>query len=176
MLFGFSCSKQTNTLDFKTFTIEVPKTWDAIQEKGTDSYVGRIAIDNNDTLFFDLGWYSNSLGEEKPYIIENDRVLIINEHKSTATNSFYEYYGRADTTDLEKFLKNKISCQKIDNKNAKIVRPKRSGIGITGVYIDSLWVAGCGIDRFCLSGNNLKPKNERILLEALKTIKFFQKK
>lgn len=163
-------------MDFKTFTIEVPKTWTAIKDRGIDSYVGRIAIDNRDTIFFDMGWYSNTLDEEKPYKIENDSVFVINEQKSTANNSFYDYYGRADTVSLEKFLKNKVDLQKIDDKNAKIIRPKKSGIGTTGIYIDSLWIAGSGVDKFCLSGHNLMPENEKLLLQAIQTIRFSPKK
>ena len=136
-------------MDFETFTIEVPKNWVAIKEKGIDSYVGRIAIDNRDTLSFDLGWYSNDLKEEF---------------------SFGE-----DTAGLEKRLKSKRSEEIVDNKKAIIVKPKKTGIGITGIYIDSLWTAGSGIDKFQLNGHNLRPENERTLLNAIRTIKFQNK-
>ncbi len=63
----FSCSQnkpqQKQLLDFKKFTIETPQGWTKIKEQGTDSYVGRIAIDKTDTLEFDLGWYSWDLKE-----------------------------------------------------------------------------------------------------------------
>ena len=141
-----SCNKKTQTLDFETFTIEVPKNWIAVKGKGIDSYVGRIVIDNRDTLSFDLGWYSNDLKEGF---------------------SFEE-----DTVGLEKRLKSKRSLEIVDNKKAIIVKPKKTGIGTTGIYIDSLWTAGSGIDKFQLNGHNLKPENERVLLEAIRTIKF----
>ena len=60
----------------------------------------------------------------------------------------------------------------IDNRKAKIVRPIRSGTGITGVYFDSVWVAGSDNDRFQISGRNLKSENERLVLEAIQTLRF----
>lgn len=48
-------------------------------------------------------------------------------------------------------------------------------IGITGIYIDSLWESGSDIDKFNLYGNNLKTENEKIFLQAIKTLKFKRK-
>ncbi len=151
VLLSISCNNNnTKTLDFKTFTIEVPKGWNPVRENGIDSQVGRIAIDEQDTLSFDLGWYSNSLSEE--------------------------YSNDYDRPGVEKLLKNTNTFETIDNKKAKIVTPKKLGIGTTGIYFDRLWNAGSSVDRFQLNGHNLKPKNEKLLLKALRTIKFFQKK
>src|SRR5688500_6116296 len=58
----------TKIMDFGSFTIETPQSWKAIKEQGVDSYVGSIAIDNQDTLSFDLGQYSNKLYENDPVI------------------------------------------------------------------------------------------------------------
>jgi hypothetical protein len=63
----------------------------------------------------------------------------------------------------------------IDHRKATIVRPKKSGLGTTGVVIDSLWVAGSGIDRFQINGHNLKSDNQRLFLEAIKTLRFKRK-
>ena len=77
---------------------------------------------------------------------------------------------------MEKKLKNKRTFEIIDNKKATIIRPKKSGFGTTGIFIDSLWIAGSGVDRFQLNGHNLRTANEEALLKALRTIKFFPKK
>ncbi len=123
-------------LDFNYFTIESPRSWTKIKLRGIDSYVGKIAIDNSDTLYFDLGWYSNKLEGKKSEI---------------------------------------ISWDTIDGRRCKIVYPSKAGVGITGIYIDSLWQAGSEIDRFNLAGYNLKPENEKLLLQALQTLKFYNK-
>lgn len=172
VLFLFACKSETKGLDFGQFTIEVPKTWNKIERNGVDSYVGEISIDNNDTIYFDLGWYSNDLTDELPYIIEEGNVHLVNLKKSKPGHSFYDYYGKADTVDLKKFLKNEYKYDTIDNKKAKIVKPKVPGNGITGVFFDSLWVSGSGIDRLQLSGYNLKELNQQKVLMAIKTIKF----
>lgn len=167
-----SCNKATKTLDFDKFEIEVPSSWHKITKAGIDSQVGEIATDNNDTLCFDLGWYSNDLAENQPYLVEGKRVHLINREKSTNNSIVYDYYGTLDTIDLKKFLKTEHKYVKIDNRKAKLVFPKKSAIGTTGVFFDSLWVRGNGIDRFQLSGSNLKDQNQKELLNAIKTIKF----
>ena len=63
----------------------------------------------------------------------------------------------------------------IDNKSVKLVRPKNSGTGITGNYIDSIGSTKYGKIKFQLSGNNLNPANEELVMKAIKTIKFSKK-
>lgn len=128
------CSFQpaTKTLDYKQFTIEVPRTWEMVNVQGMDSYVGRFSISETEYAGFDLGRYSNSLdGEDREY----------------------EYIM-------------------LDHKKAKIVKPKLSGKGLTGVYIDSISNTPYGRIKFQLNGKNLTPTNEKLLLQAIKTIKF----
>ena len=77
--------------------------------------------------------------------------------------------------DPDKYRKNNVLWDTIDGRKAKIVYPRKSGIGTTGVYIDSLWVSGSQVDRFNLYGKNLKPGNEKKVLQALRTLKFRKK-
>lgn len=176
-----SCSSTSTTdaqkvLDFGSFTIEVPSSWDKVKMRGIDSYVGQIAIDDTDTLSFDLGWYSSSLTEEPPFRLhETDKgteVHLKNEAASTRNSSVYEYVGMTTDVNIYRFMKDTALYETIDNRKAKIVRPKNAGEGTTGVYFDSLWVAGSGIDRFQLNGRDLKPENERLVLQAIKTLRF----
>jgi hypothetical protein len=153
------------TLDFKEFTIQVPPTWGHVRIKGIDSYVGLIALDNGDTASFDLGWYSNTLDDESIFVHGNDVHLV--DEKGNLT-----FYGKADTVNIERLKNNKIIWTTIDAKRAKIIEPKLTGKGITGVYFDSLWTKGSGTDRFQMNGRNLKPENERQLLIAVQTLKF----
>ena len=152
MLFFYSCSsnsEQTKVLDFKSFQITVPQSWDAIEFDGIDSQIGGIAIDQADTVVFDYGYYSDDL----------QNVEELNN---------YDYI-------------------EVDGYHAKIVIPKNSGAGITGIYIDSLsvdtleggndptgvWPESLQmINKFQISGYDLKPRNEQLFLEAIKTIEF----
>jgi hypothetical protein len=68
----------TKLLDYKYFTIRVPKSWKRVDAKGIDSYVGEIHIDSNTIINFDLGWYSNNLVEgSEDYVIRHDSILCL---------------------------------------------------------------------------------------------------
>ena len=178
-IFGFIACNQTqpkndiNTLDFGLFTVDVPKTWTKIKEKGTDSYVGRIAIDEKDTLNFDLGWYSNQLYEYDPPILDSSMIKDID----TSRTDIHEiiFVKNRMLVDPDKYRKNNISWDTIDGRKAKIVYPRQSGIGTTGIYIDSLWASHSYVDHFNLYGKDLKPENEKKVLQALQTLKFHKK-
>lgn len=159
------------TMDFGAFTIETPQSWRQIKEKGIDSYVGRIAIDDKDTLDFDLGWYSNTLTEYEPQIVERSLLQHMQQPDTTELIIVDSRKG----IDPDKYKKNNVSWDTIDGRKAKIVYPRRSGIGTTGIYIDSLWVSGSDVDRFNLYGDNLKPENEEKVLQALRSLKFRKK-
>ena len=156
-------------MDFGAFSIETPQTWKQIKAQGIDSYVGRIAIDGTDTLHFDLGWYSNTLTEYEPQIVE--RSLLEHMQQPVDTTELIIVDSRKGI-DADKYRKNNVSWGTIDGRKAKIVYPRQSGDGTTGVYIDSLWVAGSDVDRFNLYGDNLKPDNEKKVLQAIHTLKF----
>ena len=173
-----SCDKtkdKKKTLDFGSFTIEVPSTWNKAKQQGIDSYVGQIALDESDTVSFDLGWYSNSLEEEPNFTVDDGRVHLLNESLSTRDSLVYDFIGTIDTVNINTFLKDSVSWTTIDNRKVKLVRPKKSGLGTTGIFIDSLWTAGSGIDRFQINGRNLKPDNEQLFLEAIRTLRFKSK-
>ena len=178
-LFLISCTdskpkSDRQILDFGSFTIQTPNGWTKIKAQGVDSYVGRIAIDNTDTLHFDLGWYSNKLYEYEPTILDSSMIGSIDT--SMIDLSEVIFVKNRMRVDPDKYKKNNVSWDTIDGRTAKIVFPRKSGIGTTGIYIDSLWQSGSDIDRFNLYGDNLKPTNEKIFLQALKTLKFHKKK
>ena len=177
LLFIIGCADNkpkadNQTLDFGSFSFVTPNGWTKIEAQGTDSYVGRIAIDNTDTLNFDLGWYSNTLTETEPQIIERS---MLKNMDVLDTTEFVIVESRKGINP-DKYKKNNVSWDTIDGRKAKIVFPRKSGIGTTGIYIDSLWQGGSDIDRFNLYGDNLKPDNEKLLLQALRTLKFHKTK
>ena len=62
-----------------------------------------------------------------------------------------------------------ITFKPIDNRNAKIVRPKNFQPGITGVYFDSLDIQKTKLQ---ISGVDLSEGNQRLFLNAIETLKF----
>jgi hypothetical protein len=169
-----SCSESKNnagkhTLDFGRFTIETPDSWNQIKEHiPYDSYVGRIAVDSVDTIYFDLGLHSNSLTE---YVKINDGNSTLFYSKENLNN----HIVKGDSLEIDSLVKSKFFWDIFDRRKTKIVTPKISGIGTTGIYIDSLWKEGGNIEKFNLYGTNLNPVTEKLLLESIKTLKFIQK-
>jgi len=165
LFFVISCSnnkKETHILDFKRFTIEVPKNWKKIKLKGIDSQVGGIISNDNDTMFFDLGMYSWDL---KQIELLNNSIMIPKESE----NPFESIDSALLIQDSLRQIK---KWDTISGYFSKIVSPRNPGDGVTGIYIDSL---NSDKIRFNLYGIDLKPKNEEILLEAIQTIKFNMK-
>ena len=62
-----------------------------------------------------------------------------------------------------------ITNKTIDNKSAKIVKPKNFQHGTTGVYFDSLDIQKTKLQ---MSGVNLSAGNQRLFLTAIETLKF----
>ena len=169
----FSCKQsdlKTNSqvLDFKAFTIEVPSTWKKVKDQGIDSYVGSIAIDSVDTVRFDLGVWSNSLTEDQPVLWKRSEVQNLPNFDTTQ----FILVDSPLREDPDMFRKQALTWDTIDGREAKIVFPRRSGKGLTGIYIDSLWMSRGDVDRFNFLGIDLNPVNEREFLKAIKTIKF----
>lgn len=62
-----------------------------------------------------------------------------------------------------------IKFKPIDNKDAKIVKPKNFQSGTTGVYFELI---DDNNNRLNISGQDLSPTNQRLLLTAIETIRF----
>ena len=60
--YGDSHYPDWHTINMRAFKIETPTSYRFFKERGIDSYVGGIT-NQQDTLFFDYGWYSNPLSE-----------------------------------------------------------------------------------------------------------------
>ena len=165
---------RTKTMDFGLFTLEVPYKWQQVKQNGIDSYVGAIAVDNTDTLYFDLGLYSNSLTEHNIEVITRQMM-----EESATDSSDYIIVKDMPILDLDLdadlYRKQNVSWDTIDNRRAKIVFPRISGRGMTGVYIGSLWGNSSKV-RFNLHGSNLKAQTEQDLLKAIKTLRFHKRK
>ncbi|WP_367331403.1 hypothetical protein [Sphingobacterium multivorum] len=167
---GCKDPSRTKTMDFGLFTLEVPYKWQQVKQNGIDSYVGAIAVDNNDTLYFDLGMYSNSLTEHNIEVITRQMM-----EESATDSSDYIIVKDMPILDLDLdadlYRKQNVSWDTIDNRRAKIVFPRISGKGTTGVYIGNLWGDSSKV-RFNLHGSNLKAQTEQDLLKSIKTLRF----
>ncbi|RKO71244.1 hypothetical protein D7322_13935 [Sphingobacterium puteale] len=173
LVIGCKDPSRTKTMDFGLFTIEVPYKWQQVKQDGIDSYVGAIAVDNTDTLYFDLGMYSNTLTEHNIEVITRQMM-----EESATDSSDYIIVKDMPILDLDLdadlYRKQNVSWDTIDNRRAKIVFPRISGKGMTGVYIGSLWGNSSKV-RFNLCGADLKTQTEEDLLKAIKTLRFHKR-
>ena len=169
----FKSPKETQTLDFGYFTLEAPQGWKAVKAKGIDSYVGKIAIDNKDTLNFDLGWYSFNLNESGLHILDSSLLNVVD----STTVDIHAIHFVNDKSLIDSYYQRKTNMHwdTINGYRAKVVTPIHSGKGFTGIYIDSLWGSGDQKDRFNLYGVDLQPKNEQKLLQVIQTLRFTAK-
>jgi hypothetical protein len=102
----------------------------------------------------------------------------INDGNSTlfySKENLNNHIVKGDSLEIDSLVKSKFFWDIFDRRKTKIVTPKISGIGTTGIYIDSLWKEGGNIEKFNLYGTNLNPVTEKLLLESIKTLKFIQK-
>ncbi len=174
-IFIFACTSNNETsklktLDFGSFTIQTPNNWTKKKVKGIDSYVGQILLDSSDVLTFDLGPYSNDLTEYQEVIMADGKRYYINSNDTSAIPTLI------DSTRKYEVIKSNVLWDTIDGRLSKLLTPIHSGIGTTGIYVDSLWGIGNERDRFNLYGINLKSTNEKAVIEAFQTIKFYQDK
>lgn len=163
-------SQKTQSMDFRSFTLQAPKDWSKLKPDAYDSNAGIIVTKNNDSIFYDYGPYSNSLEQLSTPVIsrkELNELLKVNPDADTTL-----FIILKENENQEDFIKSKITLKKIDGYNAKILEPKQVGKGITGVYIDSLKTESIGKIRFNLYGTNLKKENQAELLKAIQTLNF----
>ena len=168
---GTESKQETVLLEFPAFSIETPKGWTKVTVQGTDSYVANIAIDSKDTLEIDIGPYSWDIAEYDSVRLDG-KLRYISERDTSFTPILY------DSAELYQVKRSNMFWDTVNGYKAKILVPIQSGKGYTGIYIDSLWTTENSIygknvvSKFNLYGENLKPENEKAVLQAIKTLKF----
>ena len=91
-------------------------------------------------------------------------IKINDKEKITFDLGWYSNELKVDPTTHD------IDFMTIDNKRAKIVKPKNLGQGTTGVYFDSLETTKT--NKFHMSGTGLISENQKLLLTAIESLKF----
>ncbi|WP_433862725.1 hypothetical protein [Sphingobacterium thalpophilum] len=115
---GCKDPSRTKTMDFGLFTLEVPYKWQQVKKNGIDSYVGAIAVDNADTLYFDLGMYSNTLTEPNIQVITRQ---MMEENNLDSSDFIVVKDIMSMNIDADLYRKQNVSWDNIDNRRAKIV-------------------------------------------------------
>ena len=178
LLLILSCDKSDNkTIDYGAFEITVPKTWSEYEIKGIDSYVSGLITNKNDTLIFDLGWYSPDLTKNPELLVfeESEYAEFTNEQKEKLKGTKHLVVADYTSADFQPkdYLKYEFEIDSIDCFEAKFIKPRNKGFGASGIYIDSLKGGGLNSNKTRLSfyGNNLSDSTQVEFFKALKTIK-----
>ncbi|WP_157449799.1 hypothetical protein [Croceitalea dokdonensis] len=178
LLLILSCDKSDNkTIDYGAFEITVPKTWLEYEIKGIDSYVNGLITDKNDTLIFDLGWYSPDLTKNPELLVfeESEYAEFTTEQKEKLKGTKHLVVADYTSADFQAkdYLKYEFEIDSIDCFEAKFIKPKNKGFGASGIYIDSLKGGGPNSNKTRLSfyGNDLSDSTQVEFFKALKSIK-----
>lgn len=173
----FSCKQSKfKTIDFESFEITVPQTWDKIEISGIDSYVSGLVTEEQDTLIFDIGRYSGDITKgDFPLVFDkNSYAELSKKDKKLLKNTKHLIVDTlSGAIDFKKYLKHQYSMIQIDCFQAKLITPINKEFGTTGIYIDSLSGNTKNFDRVKMSfyGNNLKNKTQEEFITSLKSIK-----
>ncbi|GMN06596.1 hypothetical protein MTsPCn5_19850 [Croceitalea sp. MTPC5] len=173
-----SCNKsEFKTIDFGSFEITVPSNWNEYEIKGIDSYVGGIITDTNDTLIFDLGWYSPDVSENDfPMVFDSYGLseLSQKEREILPTTNHLIVDTLSGDIEFEKYLRYKSELDSLDCFEVKFITPRNKGFGATGIYIDSLKGSDENHDkvRFGFYGNHLSDSTQIKFLNAIRTLRF----
>jgi hypothetical protein len=128
------------------------------------------SCDNYDTKTIDAGEFTIEVPEDWSY---EQRVgydsYVAGVEMGEGQEAFFDLglYGNPLNVDV---AVHSIVYETIDGKRAKLVSPKSIGKGTTGVYFDSLEVTRT--TRFHLSGTDLSKSNQKLLEEAIRTLRF----
>lgn len=173
-----SCNTKTElkTIDFESFEIIVPQNWNEFEMKGTDSYIGGIITEQQDTLIFDIGRYSGDpMKEDFPLVYDKKSYAELSkkEKEDLKRAKHLIVDSISGNIDFKNYMTQKFVIQKIDCFQGKLITPTNKEFGITGLYIDSLEGTRKDFTKTKMSfcGRNLKEKTEKEFIKALKTIK-----
>jgi hypothetical protein len=141
------------------------------------------------SLFYIFTFWTISCGtdEVKPKTLDLDKftIQVPSTWSASRQQGYDSFVGQIETSEKEKVsfdlgrysdqLKvdpstHNIDFVTIDNKRAKVVKPKNFGRGTTGVFFDSLETTKT--NKFQLSGTGLNNESQKRLLTSIESLKF----
>ena len=123
--------------------------------------------------------------EPKTVDLEKFTIQVPGTWNASKLQGFDSFVGEIKINDKEKItfdlgwysnelkvdpITHDIDFRTVDNKKAKVVKPKNFGQGTTGAYFDSLETTKT--NKFQMSGTGLSSENQKLLLTAIESIKF----
>jgi hypothetical protein len=174
-----SCSpknqaEEKNIQEYKTkyFSLLIPDKWKIEAGKNIDAHALNYFIANEDTIIMEVSSYASNLAEPEPDILPKS---LEGQVDSIAKVENYVIFVPDDIVkkgiDIDDYRKQNVSFKKVGIYNIKIITPRNTGNGITGMYCDSLGIdETIGRIKMNMYGRNLKANTENELLQVINKI------
>ena len=172
IFFGLiSCNKKNyKTIQFRSFSMEIPKDWKKVKLGGIDTEVGRIITPNNDTLDYDYGRLAGGDFDINAKIADSIFTIILNNNPDLELEKISELYiNKLHKTNIDSIVQSEyqISYIVIDHQKAKLIQSNHHKL--IAVYMDTIKNS---TSKFNFIGYNLDEKSQEEFTNSVKTIKF----
>lgn len=123
-----------------------------------------------DTIYYNAGNGMSTLTEQEPLVTY---VQPGHEHAFSVPSGVHR--AKYPQFDLDDFRKQNVSFKKLAGFKGKLVLPRVAGVGVTGLYIDSLAQNAGGKVSFNMYGANLSASQQEELVKIFESIRFDKK-
>ena len=157
-------------IQFRSFSMEIPKDWKKVKLNGIDTEVGGIITPNNDTLIYDYGLLASRDYNFSSEISDTIFNTILKNNRELELEKISELYiNKLRKTNMDSIVKSKykISYIVIHNQKAKLIQSNPHKL--IAVYIDSIKNS---TSKFNFIGYNLDKESQEEFINSVKTIKF----
>ncbi|RFM26917.1 hypothetical protein [Deminuibacter soli] len=154
--------------------MSIPDTMKLVEGKGIDSYSGCILNKRTNDTLLQLEYGKRniifSLQENVPAVRSiDDQALMVSQHIKMQPETDLVFSDSPQEDEDEKvFAKNYYYYDTIHSIVAKVVRPKRIGKGMSGIYMPKLKDG----NSFSMYGDNLDSLNDRTVMKIAVSIRY----
>lgn len=166
-----SCNKRNyKTIQFRSFSIEVPNNWRKVKLNGIDTEVGGIITSNNDTLIYDYGILAGRDYDLKVEISDSIFTTILKNNPDLELEKISEsYINKLHKTNIDSIVHSKynISYIVVDHQRAKVIQSNQHKS--IAIYIDTIKNS---TSKFNFVGYDLDSITQEEFINSVRTIKF----
>lgn len=172
-------SPTNESKEYKTkyYSLQLPVSWQIIKPSNIDAHSITQFVSDKDTITAEVSCYASNLAEYDPEILPKS---VENKVDSDAIKTNYVIFVKDEEIkkgiDIDRYRKqNVVYVEKTNRYKVKLITPRKSGIGIMGMYCDSLGIdSTIGTLKMNMHGKNLSHKTERELERVIEGIIFLK--
>lgn len=140
-----------------------------------DGYNGSVIYSTKDTIWFNFGYDINNLSEKDPVVIFSpyDEDSIRMNLDTTLVDPSRIIYTKKPNFDIDEFRIQNVFFEIVSDRQAKITIPRQAEkVGVSGIYVDSLFSTEGGRLKFNFYARNLDSLRQDLLLQTIRSIRF----